>query len=74
MKPNQKALVLTGIGYLVGVLGQIILFPLFGLGTLPIGTALVLGVLFTVLAYLGNLFGLWLISCIESNKATEKEQ
>lgn len=74
MKPNQKALVLTSIGYLVGVLGQIILFPLFGLGTLPIGTALVLGVLFTVLAYLGNLFGLWLISCIESNKATEKEQ
>ena len=74
MKPNQKALVLTGIGYLVGVFGQIILFPLFGLGTLPIGTALVLGFLFTALAYLGNLFGLWLISCIESNKATEKEQ
>lgn len=74
MKPNQKALVLTGIGYLVGVLGQIILFPLFGLGTLPIGTALVLGVLFTILAYLGNLFGLWLINYLESNKATEKEQ
>ena len=74
MKPNQKAIVLTGIGYLVGVLGQIILFPLFGLGTLPIATSLVLGVLFTALAYLGNLFGLWLINCIESNKqATEKE-
>ena len=74
MKPNQKAIVLTGIGYLVGVLGQIIIFPLFGLGTLPIGTALVLGFLFTALAYLGNLFGLWLINCIESNKqATEKE-
>ena len=73
MKPNQKAIVLAGIGYLVGVLGQMILFPLFGLGTLPIGTALVLGVLFTTLAYLGNLFGLWLITSIESNKATEKE-
>ena len=72
MKPNQKALVLTGIGYLVGVFGQIILFPLFGLGTLPIGTALVLGFLFTALAYLGNLFGLWLINCLESKKQ-EKE-
>ena len=69
MKPNQKALVLTSIGYLVGVLGQIILFPLFGLGFLAIGKTLLLGIAFTFIAYLGNLFGLWLISCIESNTA-----
>ena len=74
MKPNQKALVLTGIGYLVGeVLGQIILFPLFGLGFLAIGKTLLLGIAFTFIAYLGNLFGLWLINRIESNKVTEKE-
>ena len=73
MNQNHKAIVLTLIGYLVGILGQIILFPLFGLGTLPIGTALVLGFLFTALAYLGNLFGLWLITSIESNTVTEKE-
>ena len=73
MNQNHKAVILTLIGYLVGILGQLVLFPLFGLGFLTIGKTLLLGIAFTFIAYLGNLFGLWLITRIESNKATEKE-
>lgn len=77
MNPNIKALILTAIGYFVGVLGQIVFFPLFGLGTLPILTALVLGVLFTILAYIGNVLGLKLIDYLDkklNNKATMQSQ
>ena len=73
MNQNHKAVILTLIGYSAGILGQLVLFPLFGLGFLAIGKTLLLGIAFTFIAYLGNLFGLWLINRIESNKVTEKE-
>lgn len=66
MNQNHKAVILTLIGYLVGILGQLVLFPLFGLGFLAIGKTLLLGIAFTFIAYLGNLFGLWLISKLEN--------
>ena len=71
---NHKSLILTAIGYFVGVLGQLIFFPLFGLGTLPILTALALGVLFTIIAYIGNVLGLKLIDYLDKKLAIQQKE
>lgn len=66
LSQTSKSLVLTLVGYFFGVIGQLIIYPLFGISIVPT-TALVLGLVFTCIAYCSNYLCLKLFDVLEPN-------
>ena len=63
---TNKSLILTLVGYFFGVIGQLVIYPLFGIQIAPM-TALVLGLVFTCIAYCSNYLCLRFFDVVESS-------
>lgn len=67
MKPLTKSVILTIVGYLAGIIGQILVYPIFGL-SVSLSGILTLGIIFCVIAFVSNYVTLEIIEYFERNK------
>lgn len=65
ISPITKSIIITIIGYIISaVLAYFVIYPAFGI-TIILSTALYLGVIFTVIAFVSNLISIKIIEMIE---------
>jgi len=64
VKPLTKSIIITSTGYVIGLIAQFIVYPLFGL-VVSLSSILSLGIIFTVIAFCGNYISLKLIELYE---------
>lgn len=67
MTNTTKSIFLTAFGYIIGTIAQLIVYPLFGIPMI-LSTALQLGVIFTVVAFVSNYIALKVIAKLERSR------
>lgn len=68
LSPITKSVIITIIGYIISaVLAYFVIYPAFGIAII-LSTALYLGVIFTVIAFVSNLISIKIIEMIENYK------
>jgi len=73
MCPLTKSIILTTVGYIVGTLGQFLIYPLFGLSVNLMG-CLTLGLIFCAIALISNYFTLKAIEYFERRKNDKSQR
>jgi len=68
--PLTNSTTLTVVGYLAGIVGQLIFYPIFGL-VVSLQGIFTLGFIFTVIAFASNYFTLKVIEYFEKEKETD---
>lgn len=79
MTNTNKSIYLTLQGYIITSLASLIIYPAFGI-PIVISTALQLGVIFTIIAFISNYIGLRVIakfenkhnSCVKERRETNE--
>jgi len=70
LNPLTKSLIITFTGYILGVIGQLVVYPYYGIIiSLPI--ALELGIIFTTIAFISNILSVYIIEAIEKYKISK---
>jgi len=65
--PLTKSTILTIVGYIAGIVGQLIFYPIFGL-TVSLYGIFTLGLIFTAIAFASNIITLKAIEYFEKEQ------
>jgi len=73
VKPLTKSIIITSIGYVIGLIAQFLIYPLFGL-VVSLSNILSLGIIFTLIAFASNYISLKVIEYYENKIVKETNE